>query len=82
MEEEPASGVGQKLCALPYGGGEVTFGYKLTNSGTVPVAVASVTDSVLGELWLSLPQSLAPGAVYELTRGPHSSPHPAKDPWW
>jgi len=45
----------------PEPGGEFTFTYVVTNAGTVPVVVTSVTDSVIGAITLPADVALDPG---------------------
>ena len=54
--------------ALPPEGGDVTYCYDLTNTGTVTFTSFSLVDSELGVLLLSFPYSLAPGASMVVTQ--------------
>ena len=49
VEEPTGPGNPQDACELPVGGGDLNFGYKVTNTGTTSVDVTSVLDNMLGE---------------------------------
>jgi subtilisin-like proprotein convertase family protein len=66
-------GTDDSVCAvtdqitLPYGGGDVTYCYEVTNTGDVTLTRHDLVDSELGALLTNFPYSLAPGASAFIT---------------
>jgi hypothetical protein len=52
---------------LPYGGGEVTYCYEVTNTGTVTLTEHDLVDSELGTLLNGFAYSLTPGSSVWIT---------------
>lgn len=57
-------------CTVPFSGGNVTYSYHVTNTGTTDVDVTSVFDDKLGQLLESPPVFLAAGEFLNLTSPP------------
>lgn len=53
---------------LPVGGGEVTYCYKVTNTGDVTLARHTLVDDQLGTILTNFPYSLSPGASAFITK--------------
>ena len=69
--EEPSNtgGSGADACTVPFGGANVHFDYKITNTGTTSMDLTSVLDSIAGEQLLA-PEVLAPGDELSLSADP------------
>ena len=70
VAESSSSSEGADSCDLPFGGAEVTYGYKVRNTGSTKVNVTSVLDSKLGEMLSKSPKMLSPGDVFTLKSKP------------
>jgi len=63
-------GPGTDACVVPFGGANVHFTYKITNTGTTGMDLTSVLDSIAGEQLDAPPVLLAPGEMLSLTGDP------------
>lgn len=70
ITESVASSQGMDSCEIPFGGAEVSYDYKITNTGTTVINLTSVLDNTLGEMLSSAPTSLATGEMLTLSSGP------------
>jgi len=67
---EGPDGPGLDNCVVPYGGANVHFTYKITNTGTTAMDLTSVLDSIAGEQLENPPVPLAAGEMLSLTGDP------------
>lgn len=58
---------GKQSCSVPYGGGTVTYNYKITNNGSTIVSLNSVMDTQFGQLLSPAPKTLQAGEVLNLS---------------
>lgn len=70
IAESSNSSEGADSCDVAFGGAEVTYAYKVKNTGTTQVDVTSVLDSKLGQMLPVSPKVLAPGNSFSLTSSP------------
>jgi len=70
--EEPTDpdGPGLDACVVPFGGANVHFAYKITNTGTTGMDLTSVLDGITGEQLDAPPVALAPGEILNLSGAP------------
>ncbi len=68
--KEPGPPVPGKQCTVPFDGAAVTYSYRVDNTGDTPVSLASVKDSLLGEMLVTVPTEVPVGGEVTLVTEP------------